>query len=124
MQLKTILNTIGCVITIGFGLLGFLFPAKASELTGLQTTVPSSFADLRGTFGGAFLVMGIFPLIVKHPMAYLFTGLFWWGAAAGRVLSIFLDNGFTDPKNIGLIGELLFGLLLVIGNLKFQSSKN
>jgi hypothetical protein len=57
-------------------------------------------------------------------MAYLFTGLFWWGAAAGRVLSIFLDNGFTDPKNIGLIGELLFGLLLVIGNLKFQSSKN
>lgn len=116
---KTILNITGCIITISFGLLGFLFPDQASKLTGLQATAPSAIAELRGTFGGAFLVIGIFPLIVKKQMAYLIVGLFWWGAATGRVLSVFADGGINDPKNFGgLIIEILVGALLVIGNFK------
>lgn len=121
MKVKAILNTTGCIITIIFGLMGFFFPEKASELTGLQATTQSAFAEFRGTFGGAFIVMGLFPLLWKNQTTYLLAGLFWWGAAAGRIVSIFADGGFSDPKNIGgMLIEGIFGLLLVIGNLKSQ----
>lgn len=117
MDVKTILNTSGCIVTIGFGLFGLLMPEQVSALTGLEATTPSAMAEFRGTFGGAFLVMGLFPLLVKNPKSYLLAGLFWWGAAAGRVLSLFADAGFSDPKNFGGLGiEVLFGLLLIIGN--------
>ncbi|WP_072052920.1 DUF4345 family protein [Hymenobacter terrenus] len=124
MKVTKILNTIGCVITIGFGLLGFLFPAQASKLTGLVASTASAVAEFRGTFGGAFLAAGIYPLIVRKQIVYLFTGLFWWGAAAGRILSLFADQGFDDPRNFGgLLIEVLFGLLLVVGNLRVKVQK-
>lgn len=125
MKATKILNTVGCVITIGFGLLGLLFPEKASELTGLQATAPRGMAEFRGTFGGAFVLMGVLPLLAKQPIAYLLSGLIWWGAVAGRIISLFADNGFSDSQNFGgLAFEFLFGLLLVFGNWKSLSSKN
>jgi Domain of unknown function (DUF4345) len=117
MNLFQILNYAGAIITITFGILGLCFPNKASKLTGLMPTNKASFAEFRGTLGGSFLVMGIMPIVTAHPMAYLITGLFWMGAAFGRIVSIILDNGFKEQKNnVSVFGEAFFGLLLLIGN--------
>lgn len=124
MKTKKIINTIGCVITIGFGLMGLLFPEKASELTGLQATAPRGIAEFRGTFGGAFLLMGLIPLLTKQPSVYLLSGLIWWGAVAGRIISLFADNGFSDSQNFGgLAFEFLFGFMLAFGNFSSFSRK-
>jgi hypothetical protein len=47
-----IINNLGAVITICFGLLGLLTPHLASKFTGLTATNKTAFAEFRGTFGG------------------------------------------------------------------------
>lgn len=110
------INNIGAVATMAMGCLGLLFPAKASALTGLIAETAPARAEFRGTFGGAFLFLGLVPLFTQNPHAFLTVGLCWLGAALGRIASIFIDRG-NEPKNWGaVIFELLFSALLLIGS--------
>jgi hypothetical protein len=112
-----ILNIIGAIATIGMGCLGLFAPNAASRFTGLTTSNKTAFAEFRATFGGMILVMGLIPLLTNEPLAYLMAGLVWLGAAAGRVVSIILDKGFNEPKNVGGVAfEATFGVLLLAGS--------
>lgn len=92
------LNGIGAGITIFMGCLGLFFPDKASALTGLVATTPAARAEFRGTLGVTFVFLGAVPLIFQSPHAFLTAGVCWLGAAVGRVISIFADDG-NDRKN-------------------------
>lgn len=120
MNFLHILNIIGAIATIGMGCLGLFAPHTASRVTGLTATNKTAFAEFRATFGGMFVVMGLIPLITNEPLAYLMAGLIWFGASAGRVVSIILDGGFSEPKNLGgVIFEAAFGVLLLAGSSLF-----
>jgi hypothetical protein len=109
--------SIGAIATIGMGCLGLFAPNAASRFTGLNASNKTAFAEFRATFGGMFVVMGLIPLITNEPLAYFTAGLVWLGAAAGRVVSIILDKGFDEPKNVGGVAfEAAFGLLLLAGS--------
>jgi hypothetical protein len=117
-----IINNLGAIITICFGLMGLVTPHLASKFTGLTATNKTSFAEFRGTFGGMFVVMGAIPLLTHQPLAYFTTGLFWMGAAFGRIVSIILDKGWNEPKNIGgIFVEALIGGTMLLGNTDFMS---
>lgn len=121
MTIFDALNVLGAILTILFGLLGLLFPRKASELTGLQAPTKAAFAEFRGTFGGAFVAIGVVPLILGSPAGFLVSASCWWGAAIGRGVSMVVDKGYRDSKNLaGLVLEGVIGLLLVVGNLPGQ----
>jgi hypothetical protein len=113
-----ILNVIGAIATIGVGCLGLFAPHAASCFTGLNASNKTAFAEFRATFGGMFVVMGLIPLLTNdEPLAYFMAGLVWLGAAVGRVVSIILDKGFSEPKNVaGVAFEAAFGLLLLAGS--------
>jgi hypothetical protein len=117
MSIFQILNIIGAIATIGMGCMGLFAPHAASRFTGLNASNKTAFAEFRATFGGMFVVMGLIPLITNEPLAYFMAGLVWLGAAVGRVVSIILDKGFNEPKNVGGVAfEAAFGLLLIAGS--------
>ena len=86
------INNIGAVATMAMGCLGLFFPAKASTLTGLIAETAPARGEFRGTFGGAFLFLGLVPLFTQNSYAFLIVGLCWLGAALGRMASIFIDG--------------------------------
>jgi Domain of unknown function (DUF4345) len=117
MNVTSIVNNIGAVGTLGMGCLGFFRPHAASRFTGLTATNKTAFAEFRATFGGSFVLMGLAPLISQSRWAFCMAGLFWLGAAAGRVVSIALDGGHRESKNVGgVFFEGAFGVALLVGN--------
>jgi hypothetical protein len=110
-----IANTIGAVVTILMGCLGLFFPAKAMALTGLAAATAPARAEFRGTLGVTFIFLGLVPLMTQNPYAFLTVGVCWLGAAIGRVISIFVDDG-NEPKNWAAVGiEGFFAALLLVG---------
>ena len=110
-----LLNTVGAALTIGMGCLGLFFPARASALTGLTPVTAAGRSEFRGTLGVMFIFLGLVPLITKSDVAFLTVGVCWLGAAIGRIISIFLDQG-NDPKNwIAVLFELVIAALLLVG---------
>ncbi|MFC3616359.1 DUF4345 family protein [Lutimaribacter marinistellae] len=87
------LNTIAALLTIGFGLFGFLAPsytANALDLAPSGSTM--GLSEIRASVGGLFVVSGVAVLILGHPMAWTMLGIAYAGAALGRFVSIVADN--------------------------------
>ena len=117
MTTAFILNHLGAIITAALGLMGLLFPKVAAQFTGLDARSRTAFAEFRATFGGLFLVMGVLPIVVGSASAFNFAGCLWLGAALGRLVSVFLDQGFKEARNIAGVGfEAGVGLLLLAGS--------
>jgi hypothetical protein len=111
------INILGALMTVGMGCLGLFAPRAASRVTGLTATNKTAFAEFRATFGGMFVVLGMIPLLSGEPFAYLMAGMVWLGAALGRVVSLLLDQGYTESKNIfGVFFEASFGVLMLFGS--------
>lgn len=88
-----ILNHAAALLTIAFGLFGFLAPrytAAALDLASTHSTM--GLSELRASVGGLFVVAGAAALWLNEPLAYAMIGFAFVGAALGRVLSLLLDN--------------------------------
>jgi hypothetical protein len=117
MALIETINMSGAAATLGMGCLGLLAPNVASQLSGLTATGKAGFAEFRATFGGMFIAMGLIPILSGHPMAYFMAGTIWLGAAFGRIVSVVVDRGHSDPNNfIGIAVEAIFGILMLVGS--------
>ncbi|MCC1493582.1 DUF4345 family protein [Cognatishimia sp. F0-27] len=87
------INPALALMTIGFGLFGFLAPrytASALDLAPQDTTM--GLSELRASAGGLFVAVGVVCLATGDPMAYGMLGVAYVGASSGRLLSIILDK--------------------------------
>ncbi|OYU52742.1 MAG: hypothetical protein CFE27_05145 [Alphaproteobacteria bacterium PA1] len=110
-----LLNNLGAIITVLMGCLGLFLPQKASQLTGLTAVTPAGRAEFRGTLGVTFILLGLVPVVTQNDIAFLTVGLCWLGAAIGRVISIYLDQG-NEAKNWIAVGfECAIAALLLVG---------
>lgn len=113
----TTLNVIAALLTIGFGLFGFLAPvhtANALDLAPTNSTM--GLSELRASVGGLFVVSGIAVIWLNAPMAYTMLGIVYAGAALGRFLSLALDNPpFVKAATFGGI-ELVLAIWLIAAN--------
>ena len=114
-RVSTIL--VGLVI-VALGVAGLVYPERVLGILGLAYANPSHAAaalgEIRATYGGIFLVMGVATLLAAmEPTAYrgrlLFVGLLWLGACAGRLFGVYVDG------NPGLPGWGAAALELVVG---------
>lgn len=86
-------NILACLLTIGFGLFGFLAPRYTASVLDLAPTGSTmGLSELRASVGGLFVVAGLAALWLGDPLAYAMIGFAFAGAAAGRVLSLLLDT--------------------------------
>lgn len=113
-----ILNVLAAVLTIGFGLFGFLAPAYTANALDLAPTNSNmGLSEMRASVGGLFVVTGIAVIWLNNPMAYAMLGVVYAGAALGRFVSVVLDN---PPLAKALIFggiELVLAIWLIAANL-------
>ena len=87
------LNTFAALLTIGFGLFGFLAPRYTASALDLATTSSTmGLSEMRASVGGLFVVAGAAAIWLAEPLAYAMIGFAFVGAALGRVLSLLLDR--------------------------------
>lgn len=115
----TVLNAIAALLTIGFGLFGFLAPAHtASALDLAPTNSTMGLSEMRASVGGVFVVTGLVVLWLNNPMAYVMLGVVYSGAALGRLVSLALDHPpFVKALTFGGI-ELVLAAWLIAANIK------
>jgi hypothetical protein len=88
-----ILNTLCAMLTIGFGLFGFVAPRyTAAALDLAPTTSTMGLSEMRASVGGLFVMAGLAALWLDHPIAFAMIGFAFVGAAMGRVLSLIFDK--------------------------------
>ncbi|MBY5932641.1 DUF4345 family protein [Tateyamaria omphalii] len=88
-----ILNIVAALLTIAFGLFGFLAPrytASALDLAPTESTM--GLSEMRASVGGLFVVAGLAAMWINAPLGYAMIGFAFAGAALGRGISLLLDN--------------------------------
>ena len=114
-MILNILKIIGCVGTILTGLLAAVRPSVVPGFTGLETTGPRGVTEIRSIFGGLFIGIGLFPLLVGTPATFQMLGVMYLAIAVVRLASMVLDGSLTESSNImSLAVEIVFGVILVI----------
>ena len=114
MHITDICNIIGAVITLGLGLMGLIRPSAAASFTSMQPVGEIGVSESRATYGGFFLMIGVYCLYSSEETAFILAGAAWMGAAGGRFLSFFIDNS-RSPKNLGgILFEGIIGALLLV----------
>lgn len=112
------INLILCLLTIAFGLFGFLAPRYTAAALDLQTTNSTmGLSEIRASVGGLFVVAGLAAILTDTPEAYFMLGWAYAGAALGRAVSLVRDKPpFTKVLIFGGI-EAVFAALLLLLNL-------
>ncbi|WP_298835733.1 DUF4345 family protein [uncultured Roseobacter sp.] len=87
-----IVSIICCVLTIAFGLFGFLAPRYTAAALDLETTGSTmGLSELRASMGGLFVIAGAAAIVIGDPVAHAMIGFAFVGAALGRLVSLALD---------------------------------
>ncbi len=113
---------LGAVI-FALGLVALMFPQFAMERILGFAVAPSHaenavLGEVRATYGGLFVVMGLFTLFAaldpkQHRARLQMIGFLWLGAGLGRLSGAYIDG---DPGLMGWAGvgfEAVMGLALI-----------
>ncbi|MFK7745358.1 MAG: DUF4345 family protein [Roseobacter sp.] len=88
-----ILNIVCALLTIGFGLFGFLAPRYTAGALDLEpTTSTMGLSEMRASVGGLFVAAGLAAIWLGDPLAYAMIGFAFVGAATGRIVSLVFDK--------------------------------
>lgn len=113
MEPNLVLANIGAVATVFLGLLGLFCPDKAATFVSISPVGPNGRSEIRATYGGFFIALGLFCIATQLDFAFLTAGVAWLGASVGRVYSAFADHNF-DTKNLGgFVIEAGLGAMLI-----------
>ncbi len=100
------------VLHLLIGLAGLLIPARVAAEISLQPLGKLGLSEIRATFGGIFLGLGVAMLLLNTADTYAVVAAGWFGAAIARAISIVVDRE-PHPKNFGgLIIEAGVGAML------------
>lgn len=110
-----ILKIVSCIATIATGLLATLRPSAVPGFTGLESTGPRGITEIRSIFGGLFIGVGAFPLVIREAPAYQMLGVMYLAIAAVRLISMLVDGSLSEWSNvISLAAEIVLGVILVL----------
>ncbi len=100
-----ILNVVAALLTIAFGLFGFLAPRYTASALDLATTSSTmGLSEMRASVGGLFVIAGAAAIALGDPVAYAMLGFAFVGAALGRGLSLALDA--PPARKVALFGGI------------------
>ncbi|RKE93731.1 DUF4345 family protein [Sulfitobacter guttiformis] len=117
MEIVTLVNWALALLSIGFGMAGWLFPdftMSKVDLTDSGSTMGKS--EIRAASGALFVMSGLGALILATPVAFAMIGFIWGGGALGRATSLLLD-GRTRLKWIFFASELSVAVIALSINL-------
>jgi hypothetical protein len=108
------------VVTIVFGVFCLFFPRTTLGVLRLQVKPdnPEALSESRATMAGFYLGVGIVAVLFSQPFIWMALGAGWAFTAAGRILSMIADRGFTSFNALSLLLEVALAagpLLYVFG---------
>jgi drug/metabolite transporter superfamily protein YnfA len=110
------------IIILALGLAGLLYPDRIMGVLGFSilnaSQAAAALGEIRATYGGLFVVMGVYTLLAAmdpaaHRARLLFIGLMWLGACAGRLVGVSINGNPGLPGWAAVVFELLVGGALV-----------
>ncbi len=114
MRVTEALAQAAAVVTLGLGVMGLLWPARAARFTGLSALHRTGFGEFRSTYGGLFVGLGLAPLVTGAPTANGVVAAAWLCTGVGRLVSIVFDGGAKEPRSFGALAlETGLGLALM-----------
>ena len=114
-----LIANLGAAVNVILGCLGLLFPQQVSRIVGIHPEGPLGISELRATYGGFFLCLGLGCLVTQSDHAFLVAGSAWSGAAVARLVSVVADKSRSRENIIGLLIEATVGLMLLSAILRF-----
>ncbi|THH38682.1 DUF4345 domain-containing protein [Aliishimia ponticola] len=112
------MNIAASLLTIAFGLFGFIAPRYTAEALDLKPTASTmGLSEMRASVGGLFVAMGLAALWLGEPLAYAMIGFAFAGAALGRVVSLIFDA--PPLRKLAVFGgiEAALALWLIAANI-------
>jgi len=113
-QLPFSINTLGALVTAGLGIFGLFLPASAASFASIIPDGERGISEVRATYGGLFLAMGLFAVIAQSPDVFRVVGVAWLGAAGARAFSVVRDNSRSGANFGGIVMEGLIGLSMLL----------
>lgn len=114
MELPFSVNTFGALVTASLGAVGLLAPSRVGDFLGLAPDGPKGLAEIRATFGGLFLALGLAAALLQEPSTFRFLGLGWFGIAGGRAFAVVKDESRSAATLGATVFEVLLGLALFV----------
>jgi hypothetical protein len=109
------LKVFSAVLTVATGLLAAIRPSAVPGFTGLQVAGPRGVTEIRSIFGGLFIGVGAFPLVVGEPATYVMLGVMYLTIGAARLMSMLIDGSLSETSNIvSLVVEIVLGIVLIL----------
>jgi hypothetical protein len=112
-----LLPNCGAVVTAVLGCLGLLFPSAVGRVLGIKSDGPLGTSELRATYGGFFLCLGIGCLAAQSVPAFTVVGAAWCAAALARIMSFAVDSSRTVQNLAGVGFEASVGLAMLAAQL-------
>jgi len=114
MDLPVSVNTLGALITAVLGLVGLFSPLTAAQLVGIEPDGDRGISEIRATYGGIFLAIGIFATIAQTNDIFRAVGVGWLGAAGARSFSYVHDNSRSTANLGAIVFEAAVGLSMLV----------
>ncbi|MEL7167631.1 MAG: DUF4345 family protein [Pseudomonadota bacterium] len=112
------INLIAALLTIAFGLFGFLAPRYTASALDLEPTHSTmGLSEMRASVGGLFVIAGAAAILIGQPLAFAMIGFAFAGAALGRVLSLIFDKPPVTKLLIFGGIEVALAAWLIIANI-------
>ena len=112
-----LLPNCGAAVTAALGCLGLLFPSAVSRVLGIRPDGPLGMSELRATYGGFFMCLGIGCLVAQSVPAFSVVGAAWCAAAVARLVSLAVDSSRSWQNLAGIGFEAGVGLSLLAAQL-------
>lgn len=104
---------LGATVTTLVGCLGVLFPTAVSRVLGIEATGLPGISELRATYGGFFLCLGMGCLAAQSPPVFMVVGQAWCAAAVARLVSFAIDGSRSHRNVAGIVFEASVGLAML-----------
>ncbi|MFW6082493.1 MAG: DUF4345 family protein [Chloroflexota bacterium] len=109
------LKVVSAVLTVATGLLAAIRPSAVPGFTGLQIAGPRGVTEIRSIFGGLFIGVGAYPLVVGEPATYVMLGVMYLTIGAARLMSMLIDGSLSETSNlVSLVVEIVLGTVLIL----------
>ncbi|HEY2776206.1 MAG TPA: DUF4345 family protein [Candidatus Binatia bacterium] len=114
MNLPVSVNTLGSLVTAGLGVYGLFWPLGAAKLVGISPVDEKGVSEIRATYGGLFLALGIFATIAQTHDIFRCVAIGWIGAGAARAFSYVRDNSRSGANLGAIVVELIVGMSMLV----------
>jgi hypothetical protein len=115
MSIARIAAIVGTVALLILGVMGTLNPMSIAGSMGIRADGAMAISELRSTFGGLMLGLGIVSIIMRSPLVFLAAGSAMGCATAIKIVALVVDQPPMGQAVMGIVIDGAIALMLLAG---------